>query len=179
MHAVLRAVLGCICLQLVLDYSTILNVEVVMVNVHVGKDHEVLWNCALHFGPLDFLRGWLAFVGVQSKFLLSSLFVSKIREEIGFAVQLFLLKVRLGLDISSLMVLLSFFWIQTVLEVACLQKFAFGGLRILLFPILNGGIFGLWHRNAQFLAFIALKHLKIWLLYFAVTWVTRQTLGGR
>jgi hypothetical protein len=179
MHAVLRAMLGCICLKLVLDYSTIFNVEVVMVNVHVGKDHKVLWYRAGHFGTLDFLRGWLAFVGVQSKFLLSSLFVSQIREEIGLAVQLFLLEVRLGLDISSLMVLLSFLWIQTVLEVPCLQKFAFGSLRILLFPILNGGVFGLWHRNAQFLAFIALKDLEVWLLYFAVTWVTRQTLGGR
>lgn len=112
-----------------------------MVNVHVRKDNKVLWYTTRNFGTLDFLGGWLAFVSVQSKFLLSSLFVAQIREEIGLAVQLFLLEVRLGLDIPSLMVLLSFFWIKTVLEVPCLQKFAFCSLRILLFPILNGGVF--------------------------------------
>jgi len=59
MHAVLRAMLGCIGLKLVLYYSAILYIEVVMVNVHVRKDQKVIRNFASHFGTLKFLRSWL------------------------------------------------------------------------------------------------------------------------
>jgi hypothetical protein len=76
LQTILLAVLGCLSLQLILNHSPCLYVEVVLVDIHVGENNKVIWNRALNSGMLNFLVKLFTLGGVQSKFVMISLLVA-------------------------------------------------------------------------------------------------------
>ena len=103
--AVLGPVLGRVGKQLVLDDPARLDVEVMMVDVHVGEDHKVLLMCPRHCRSVAFMGGHASEARVKRQLVLSGLFVPKIREEIRLA---FLLLVEVGLGLRVLSPLVAF-----------------------------------------------------------------------